>query len=70
MAEQKKTIKEAVGDFISNHPFLTFFTVTSLIEAPAALVKALKWDGHYADNIYQTYQSSDNESASEVEESE
>lgn len=45
MAEERKTLSERVGEFIKEHPWMTFFTVTSLIEAPAAIIKAIKWDG-------------------------
>lgn len=72
MEDRKRTFGEAVGQFVTDHPWMTFFTVASLIEAPATIIKALKWDGHYASTspVTVSVDDSDDEESTEVEESE
>lgn len=43
-------MKNAIGNFIEKHPFLTYWLLASVVAAPANIIKALKWDGHEGNN--------------------
>lgn len=38
-------------DFACEHPYITWFIVVAAIEAPANIIKAIKWDGHCIEQV-------------------
>lgn len=38
-------------DFACEHPYITLFIAVAAIEAPANIIKAIKWDGHCIEQV-------------------
>ncbi len=71
---ENRSLGNAIGEFISKHPFMTWGIVGSIINAPAAIIRAIKWDGKET-HIHYNYSSDEtattsNDTSEEAEESE